>query len=86
MASIACMQIGKAGITENFIKTLKNNFKYHENVKISVLKSGGHNKKIVRNYSEQLLEALGDRFTAKIIGFTICIKKWRKPQKRIKPL
>ena len=32
------IQIGKQGITENFMNSLKNSFKNHKNVKVSVLK------------------------------------------------
>lgn len=72
------MHLGKNGITENFIETIKDHFKKHENVKISVLKSAGHNKDEVSKYSEEILEKLGKKYTAKTIGFTIFLKKWRK--------
>ena len=52
------IQLGKNGITENFIETLKDHFKNHENVKISVLKSAGHSKEAVRKYNEEILEKL----------------------------
>lgn len=76
------IQLGKQGITENFIKSLQNQFKSEDNVRISVLKSarseGKEGKKEVREYSEKLLDNLGKKYTAKIIGFTIILKKWRK--------
>jgi RNA-binding protein YhbY len=72
------IQLGKSGITENFLDTLKDHFKKHDSVKISVLKSAGHEKSKAREYSDQILEVLGGHYTAKIIGFTIFIKKWRK--------
>ncbi len=78
MIKLGEIQLGKNGITNNFIYTLKNHFKKHENVKISVLKSAGHNKEKVKKYSEEILEKLGGKYTAKIIGFTIVVKKWRK--------
>ena len=74
------MQLGKNGVTENFIKTLETCFKSYENVRISVLKSAGHNKKQVKEYSEKILEKLGKSYTAKLIGFKIILKKWRKPR------
>jgi len=73
------VQLGKNGITKNFIETLKNHFKKHNDVKISVLKSAEHKKEKMRVYSEEILEKLGKNYTAKIIGFTIFLKKWRKP-------
>ena len=79
MPKLAQIQLGKQGITDNFIETLKDNFKKHENVKISVLKSAGHNKNKVKEYCTEILEKLGKKYTIKVIGFTIVVKKWRKP-------
>jgi len=78
MRRIGNIQIGKQGITENFIVTLKNYFKSHENVKISVLKSATRNKAEINNFSEEILDKLGRKYTSRIIGFTIVVKKWRK--------
>ncbi len=79
------IQLGKQGITENFILSLKNYFKTRQNVRISVLKSargeGKEGKKQVKEYSEQILEKLGKNYTAKIIGFVITFKKWRKARR-----
>ena len=81
MPTIIRIQLGKQGLTENFIESLRNNFKKHENVKISVLKSAGHDKIKVKEYSEEILETLGKNYTAKIVGFTIAVKKWRKARR-----
>ena len=78
MHRFANIQLGKNGVTPNLIETLKNHFKNYENVKISILKSARHDKTKVKEYSEQILEKLGRRYTAKTIGFTIVVKKWRK--------
>ena len=75
------MQLGKNGITENFIQNLKNCFQNYENVRVSVLKSAGHDKAKIKGYYEEILEKLGKNYTAKIIGFKIIIKKWRKARK-----
>jgi RNA-binding protein YhbY len=73
------IQIGKNGITDNFIESLKINFKTHVQVRISVLKSADRDKEKVREMSERILNDLGRNYTSKIIGFTIIVKKWRKP-------
>ena len=78
------MQLGKNGITDNFIKTLKNGFTFHENVRISVLKSAGHARNKVKEYEEEILQKLGLNYTARRIGFTIVVKKWRKAVSRKK--
>lgn len=78
---IGIMQLGKNGVTDNFIETLKTYFKTREIVKISVLKSAGHSKEKVKEYSEQILNKLGTHYTSKTIGFVIVIRKWRKPKR-----
>ena len=78
MKKIGNVQIGKHGITENFIETLKNYFKKHENVKISVLKNATRSKAKINEFSGEILEKLGKKYTSRIIGFTIVVKKWRK--------
>jgi len=78
MPKIAQIQLGKQGIRDNFIESLKNHFKNYQNVKVSVLKSAGHDKSKVKEYSKQILEKLGKNYTARVIGFTIVLKKWRR--------
>lgn len=75
---IANMQLGKNKLTDNFIKTLESNFQTHENVKISVLKSCGRDRERIKQIAEEIVKKLGKRFTYKIVGFTIFVKKWRK--------
>lgn len=78
MEPISRIQLGKQGITENFISTLKSHFAKHSNVRVHVLKSARQNKEQVKNYSEEILDKLGKNYTARVIGFTIVVKKWRK--------
>ena len=79
--NLSCVQLGKQGITDNFISTLESHFKNHGNVKICVLKSARESREKVKRYSEEILEKLGKNYTAKIIGFTINVKKWRKARR-----
>ena len=82
---IGGVQLGKNGITNNFILSLVNQFKKHDIVKIHVLKnareSGKQGKEDVKKYSRDLLKVFGEKYTSKIIGFTIIMKKWRKARK-----
>lgn len=71
------IQLGKLGITENFIITLKGHFEKHKQVKISVLKNARKSKDDVRAYAEEILNRMGNKYTCKIIGFTIILRKWR---------
>lgn len=78
MAGITNIQLGKQGLTKNFIETLKNNFIKNQIIRISVLKSAGHERGKVKAYSEDILKELGVRYTSRIIGFTIVVRKWRR--------
>ena len=78
MKKIGNVQIGKQGVTDNFIETLKNHFKKSENVKISVLKNATRNREELNKLSENILEKFGKKYTSRIIGFTIVLKKWRR--------
>jgi|TARA_Y100000310_G_scaffold43287_1_gene40382 RNA-binding protein YhbY len=73
--------MGKNGITENFITSLKNCFKSHDNIKVSVLKGSTRDREEIKEYSEEILNKLGKNYTSRIIGFTIVLKKWRKDVK-----
>ncbi|MBU4070499.1 MAG: YhbY family RNA-binding protein [Nanoarchaeota archaeon] len=75
------VQLGKQGISDNFIQTLKRDFQKYKNVKVSVLRSARENKEDVKKHADTILEKLGEHYTAKIIGFTIALKKWKKPMR-----
>jgi len=82
MGKIIFTQLGKNGVTDNFILTLQNHFKKSKTVRISVLKSarveGIEGKKIVKKYSDEILEKLGKNYSARVIGFVIVTKKkWK---------
>ena len=72
------IQLGKQGISDNFIKTIEEYFKKNRIVRVSVLKSAGHEKNKVKEYSEEILKKLGENYKSRIIGFTIIIMKFRK--------
>lgn len=78
MDAIGHIQLGKKGLTENFVLTLENHFKKFRNIKISVLKSACRDKKELKEISDKILEKLGKNFSARIIGYTIAVKKLRR--------
>jgi len=78
MEKIGNMHLGKNGITANFIETLKSHFKNHKNIRISVLKSATRDREKLKKNALDILENLGKNYTARIIGFTIVVKKWRR--------
>lgn len=79
---IVSCQLGKQGLTEGFIELLEKTFKNHELVKIAVLKSACRDrnelKKIASEICSKLKAKLNKDFTAKTVGFTLYIRKWRK--------
>ncbi|HIH18256.1 MAG TPA: YhbY family RNA-binding protein [Nanoarchaeota archaeon] len=78
---LVTFQIGKQGLGDNFIETIRKSFKNRETIKVSVLKSFSRDRDQVRELADALCEKLGNNFTHKIIGFTISIKKWRKAKR-----
>ena len=72
------IQLGKAGLTESFIKNLKIQFENCNNIKVSVLKSICRDRNELKEISEKILKELGKNYTSKIIGYTFALKKWRK--------
>lgn len=82
MKKIPKIQIGKQGITEDFISNLKSYFINHKTVKISVLPSargqGKEGKTKVKEISKEISEKIqekGKKYKERVIGFTIVIKK-----------
>jgi RNA-binding protein YhbY len=76
------MQLGKNGITDNFMENLKKCFQTSDSVRISVLQSAGHEKATIKEYSDKILKSLGENYTAKLIGFKIILRKWRKARSK----
>ncbi len=77
---IGQIQLGKQGMTKNFLETLKSYFQKHRTVKVSVLKSAGHERPQIKKYSEEILKELGENYSTKVLGFTIILRKWRNPK------
>ncbi|MDO8468088.1 MAG: YhbY family RNA-binding protein [Nanoarchaeota archaeon] len=72
------LQLGKQGVTDNFIETLKSYFKNHTQVRISVLRSATRNKEELKKINEKILDALGKNFKSRVIGYTLVINKFKK--------
>ncbi len=79
MDAVGQVQLGKKGVTEGFIKTLQNQFKHHKNIKISVLKSCCRGRMYLKEIAKEIVGRLGENYSSRVIGYTIAIKKLRKP-------
>ncbi len=76
------VQLGKNGITENFLGMIKVHFDTCRIVKVTVLKSAREDKESLKKYSDEILKFLGSNYTSRIIGFKIILTKWRKPREK----
>ncbi len=68
------MQLGKNGLSENFMDSLKNAFKKRKKIKVKVLKSIASKEK-VKEIADNMIDKLGKKYEYKVIGHTIKIKK-----------
>ena len=75
------IQLGKNGITDNFIESLKTQFTDCSNVKVSVLSNFCRDKKELKKIEQEILDKLGKNFTSNTIGYKINIKKWRRDKR-----
>jgi len=80
MYSQTIIQIGKNGLTSGIIENLKAAFTTHNVVKVHVLKAARTDKESVIEIAKKIISALGNKYTCKIIGFVIIVRKWRKAQ------
>ncbi len=76
--ALVTFQLGKKGLTAEFIASLKSAFGRTEHVRIAVLKSATRDKKELAKMADKILAGLGQSYTCKVIGFTIVLRKWRK--------
>ncbi len=81
MRLISSIQVGKNGLSDNLIENLKTHFKNHQNVKVVFLKNSGRNKAKIKKSAEDMINELGPNYTYRVIGFTVFVKKWRKPKR-----
>lgn len=70
-------QIGKQGITEGVLESLRLALKNHKQVRISFLKSTKRDKAKMEELAKELQEKLG-AIKYRIIGFTVIIKKAKR--------
>lgn len=81
MVNMIQLQLGKNGLTPEFLANLKLAAKNVENIRIAVLKSACRDRDGLREIADKIIGGLGTKFTARIIGYTIILKKWRKARK-----
>ena len=70
------MQLGKHGLSKDFIETLRKNFKRHETVKISLLKNYSRDKDKITEDAEKIRAELGCKY--KLLGYTLILKRQKQ--------
>ena len=78
MKQIKRIQLGKKGLTEEFINQARDLFKNEEIIKISILKSACRNKDDAEKLADNLMESLGKNFDYKLVGYVLTVRKFRK--------
>jgi RNA-binding protein len=68
-------QLGKRGLTEEFIDTIRKSFKRHEIVKISLLKSYSRDKEQILQDADKICSEIGCK--QKLLGYTLILKRQR---------
>lgn len=72
------LQIGKNGLSNEFIENLKTLFVKNNSIRISILKSGTREKAKAKEWVKEILDKLGLNYRANLIGYTIVLRKVRK--------
>ncbi|MEI6058284.1 MAG: YhbY family RNA-binding protein [archaeon] len=79
-------QIGKNGLTEQFIQQVRHCFDNSDAViaKIEILKSACRDKAQAKEMGQKIVDALGPNFDFKLIGYVVTVLKFRKKVREIK--
>lgn len=77
-SDIVQLQIGKNGLTDGVIETIKRLFENELIIKVSILKSACRDKKQAQEISDKILASLGKNYVSRLVGYVITIKKFRK--------
>lgn len=72
------LQIGKKGLTEEFLQDLKAKFEVADNIRVSILPSATRDRIEAKKWVTTILDSLGPKFRANLIGYTIALRKLRK--------
>ena len=80
MKPIKKIQLGKKGLTPEFIEQVRKIFEKESLLKISILKSACRNKQDAIKIADNLKNSLGKKFNYRLIGYTITLMKFRKNQ------
>lgn len=69
-------QIGKKGLTDEFIKQIEITFKTCRKIKIDILRSACRDKEEAKKMAEILVDRLGKNYDYKLIGYVLTIMQF----------
>ena len=81
MKPIKRLQMGKNGLTPEFIEQVKFIFKNETLIKVTILKSACRDKKDAEKMGRDLVEVLGKKYDYKLVGYVLTVVKYRKMQR-----
>lgn len=78
MKQIKRFQLGKRGLSDEFVEQLKKVFEKDRVVKVDILKSACRDKKQAEEIGKEIVSALGENYDFKLIGYVLTLMKFRK--------
>jgi len=81
MKQIKRLQMGKNGLTPEFINQVKSIFEGETLIKISILKSACRDKTDAKKIGDDLIGELGKKYDYKLVGYVLTVVKYRKDQR-----
>lgn len=72
------MNMGKNGLTPGFLGQLKKEFEHESLIKVVILPSATRDREIAKKMTQEIKDFLGEKYTARLIGYTVTVQKWRK--------
>ena len=68
-------QIGKNGLTKDFIQHLVIPFKTHRVIKVQLLPSASKDRARMKEVAQEIISGLPGKYNYRVIGFTIILMK-----------
>ena len=81
MKQIKKLQLGKNGLSSEFINQVRSLFENETLIKVDILKSACRDKNEAKQIAEELVEVLGKKYGYKLVGYVITLIKFRKEQR-----
>lgn len=71
-------QLGKKGLTEEFLNQIEITFKTCRKIKIDILRSACRDKEEAKEIASKIIEKLGKNFDYKLVGYVLTVMKFNR--------